>query len=60
MSFLKNIFISLLIIHSSFLHIFFIFSNIFEFGNSKSLILKFSEDQIRQISIKFTKFIKPE
>jgi hypothetical protein len=58
MSFLKNIFTSLLKIHSSFLHIFYFFKY-FESVNSESTILKFGGDRIRRISVKFAEFVNP-
>jgi hypothetical protein len=56
MSFLKNIFIGLLRIHSSFFTYFFKY---FESVKVKLLILKFGGDWICRISVKFTEFVNP-
>jgi hypothetical protein len=58
MSFLKNIFTNLLRIHSSFFT-YFLFFKYFESVNSKSSILKFGGNRIRQILVKFTEFVNP-
>jgi hypothetical protein len=58
MSFLKNIFTSLLRIYSRFFT-YFLFFKYFKSINSTITNFKIQWDRIRQISVKFTEFVNP-